>query len=169
MNDDGMLGLPYWLTRPAPHTKTQPSLFRISLDEALMRLRISPDELTRWHAKGWTSFGASGGLDVDEFDDPKTWELCFVRDIVRSGLTDAQIAWLLETLPRPFAFNPDRIAFSFLHGWIEVVPCREPETSIDGVLDLWLETCDEGQLLSLRDKIEELLNAFKDSDAEIEA
>jgi len=87
------LELPSWFNHISPSTgiSKQLSLFTESLYELLARLQISLDELARWHDKGWVSFDASKLLRLAIINDPKSWELYFVRDIVRSGLTDAQI------------------------------------------------------------------------------
>jgi hypothetical protein len=135
------------------------------LEDILVYLHISPDELNRWHCRGWTSFDASSSLEMDLFDDPKVWELYFVRNIVRSCLTDAQVTWLLEQIPKPYAFDPDRIVFSFRYGWLAVISNYDPEEIIEDNLDYWLKTCKKDRLKCLRNRIDELLNLSKKPDS----
>lgn len=152
--------LPPGLSRPHPITDHQPCLFRITFAEALARFGVSPDDVRRWHAQGWLSFDAEMGDVLDEFGDPKIFEIQIVRDIARSGLTDAQIKVLLSTLTKPFAFNPDRLVFSFRHGWVLVEPpveIPEPSDVIEEHLDEWITQCDEETLESLREKVTEAL------------
>ncbi len=102
----------------------------------------------------------------DDAGDPKLKELHFVRDVVRSGLTDAQITHLFDRCPKPHSFDPERAVFSFRYGMVEAIPPAEPEEPeepeapgdvIESNLDSWLEECDAERLASLRDQIEELL------------
>ena len=152
--------LPLGMERPQPITSHQGCLFRISLADALVRLCVSPDDLRRWHERGWLSFDGSMNEELDEFDDPRVFEIQVVRDIVRSGLTDAQIESLLSQLPKPFAFNPDRLAFSFRHGWVHVAPpleIPEPSEVIEEHLDEWMAQCDEETLENLRERVTDAL------------
>jgi hypothetical protein len=152
--------LPPWFDRPRPGGQDgQLSLFRTDLRTTLARLQISPDETARWYANAWLSFDASDNAEIDEFRDPRVWELTIVRDIVRSGLADAQIERLLDKLPKPFAFDPDSLAFSFRHGWVEVVlrRFRDPDDVVEEHLDSWLDDCDEERLRELKERIEGLL------------
>lgn len=152
--------LPRGLMSPLPVIEHQPCLFRLSLADALAGLGVSPDDLRRWHDRGWISFDGKMDEMLGEYDDPKVFEIQIVRDIVRSGLTDAQIEVLLAGLPKPFAFDPDRLVYSFRHGWVQVVPPAEapsPAEIIDDHFDEWLVNFDEEALIGLRDKISEAL------------
>lgn len=160
MNDIPQPTLPPWFASPQPTTRwRQLTLFRSPFADALVRLRISADECARWHANRWLSFDGSRITEVDDFDDPRVWELIVVRDVVRSGLSDAQIVSLLSQLPKPFAVDPDRVAYSFRHGWVEAtIPAEpDPDTIIEEHLDSWLETCDQERLQQFYQKIGELL------------
>ncbi len=161
--------LPSGLTRPAPITDFQPGLFRVSLPDALARLGVNPDDLRRWRDSGWLSFNENLTEEMDEFGDPRIFEIQIVRDIVRSGLTDAQIEALLSNLTKPFAFDPDRLSFSFRHGWVQVaLPVETPEPSevIEEHIDEWIANCDQATLEELRDKIAEALEACAEDDRE---
>jgi len=120
---------------------------------------IRPEEADAWHAKGWLSFGLSESPSLDEVDDPRMRELAVVRDVVRSGLCDAQVERLLGKLPRPCAVDPSRLAFSFRHGWVEAVVGEDPDPDaiLDEHLDEWLESCNEERLRALQHRIGVLL------------
>lgn len=155
------------MVRPHPASH-EPCLFRIRLSDVIARLGVSLDDLRRWHDGGWLSFTATMSEEVNEFDDPKVFEIQMVRDIARSGLSDAQIETLLSQLPKPYAFNPDRIAYSFRHGWIQVAPPVEipdPSEVIEEHLDGWIEQCDGETLEALRDKVKEAILAVEDNDS----
>jgi hypothetical protein len=165
--------LPKWFVRPEPMARHHDCLFRSPLQKVLAEMRISADEVLRWRAGGWLSFDGVDSPELGDFDDPRVWELTVVRDIVRSGLPDAQVECLLSQLPRPFSLNPDRLAFSFRHGWVEAVPPEEPDPEepdpdaiIEVHLDSWLEGCDEEQLLELRDRIGQVIEDFVENTAE---
>jgi hypothetical protein len=152
--------LPPGLMRPQFTINHQPCLFRVTLAEVLARLSVSADDLRRWHDRGWLSFDENMDEALDEFDDPKSFEIQIVRDVVRSGLSDVQIESLLAKLPKPFAFNPERLAFSFRHGWVYVEPpveIPEPSEVIEEHLDEWMAQCDEETLEDLRDKVTNVL------------
>jgi hypothetical protein len=109
--------LPSWFNHISSSSSMprQMSLFTESLDdEHLARLLINPGELARWYGKRWVSFDASNPLKLDSIHDPRSWELYFVRDIVRSGLTDAQLSWLLEQYTKTVYLQsrPCRLKFS---------------------------------------------------------
>jgi hypothetical protein len=88
-------------------------------------------------------------------------EIVFVRDLVRSGLPDAYIKMLFDKLPKPFAYDPKRIAWSFSLGWVLAVSQSDPLENVGPCLNEWLEQLAEDgkrvMLYELRDKIDELI------------
>ncbi len=128
--------LPEWFTKPNPPSCYQLSLFPEPLASVLDRMAVSPSEIDRWHAAGWVSFGSSAVSDLQE---EQVSEIQIVKDVVRSGLTGAQVEMLLGSLPRPFKYNPRQLAYSFLFGWVEAVPPPDPHTVIQHNIDSWLE------------------------------
>lgn len=135
--------LPDWFIPVTSPQEYQQTLFALSPSELqglLLAMKISIDELRRWHAAGWLSFS-------DIIDEPlEQWhvnELRLVRDVVRSGLADAQVADMLEQLPRPFRFDPYMVAYNFSLGWVQV---RETEQRTDYDADEiieWIERLQE--------------------------
>ena len=162
--------LPPWFTPAWPSQSCQASLFKVSLESVLAHAKVSPDELNRWHSQRWISF-AFVPVELNAHDDPKILELHFVRDVVRSGMTDAQITQLFDHCPKPHSFDPDRTAFSFRYGLVQATPPvepdepDEPEAVIENHLDEWIEECDKERLTALRDQIVERLNNLKDEES----
>jgi DNA-binding transcriptional MerR regulator len=152
--------LPEGMVRPQATSMRGESLFHVSLSELAANLGISHDELLRWHQRGWLSFEPNPNQILNQFDDPIMNEIQIIRNVVRSGLTDAQIEVVLSTLPRPPAHNPDRLAYSFRYGWIFVPPPPQiPDSSevIEQNLNEWIAGCDRLTLEDLRDQIDEVL------------
>jgi hypothetical protein len=163
--------LPPSLSHPEPITSNQGNLFRVSLLVVIARLGVSPDELRRWHGRGWLSFDEKTNELLDEFDDSRILEIQIVRDVARSGLTDAPIEVLFCRLPKPFAFDPDRLVYSFRHGWVIAEPPVEvPDSSevIEEHIDAWIAGCDRATLECLRDQISDAIIECSKTDAESE-
>jgi hypothetical protein len=161
--------LPPWFKRVTPVESAQRSLFPEGLPVVLATLRVSEDELGRWSERGWVSFGPDRQTAL-ELQDVN--EIRFVRDVARSGLSDAYIAELLEQLPRPLNFSPDEVAYSFSLGWVWVEPVTEPEPSeiVEQYVDDWLEDLaahqDADRLGELRDRIDQLLTTLENGGQE---
>lgn len=153
--------LPHWFTRPVPHTASQPSLFTERLDEVLARQRVSTDELRRWAEQGWISFdlGMSEGLEEWHVN-----EIRFVRDVLRSGLAQAQAAQLLSELPRPLSFSPEQVAYSFTLGWVaaaDTTPGEPEEVAYEWIEELESDgSADE--LRALQERIEAALKSVSE-------
>ncbi|MGB9623960.1 MAG: hypothetical protein ACPMAQ_03790 [Phycisphaerae bacterium] len=152
--------LPSGLVRPIQ--QNQRTLFPQPVEEVLAALKVSRDEIARWHKLGWLSLSpkASGNLD-----EPEWFELEFVRDLARSGLNDAQISQIVRDLPRPFRYDPRRTVYSFAFGWAQVCEPSEPEERTYGELDDWIhEMAEAGDIEHLKDiaqRIQEEINAVE--------
>lgn len=120
------------------------------LRTALARLRISEDDLANWRRRGWLSTVPPLDTEVDELGDPLLYEFIFLRDITRLGLSDAQVHALLADLPRPFTYDPARLAYSLIYGWVEGVPPPSPDELIPRHLYHWLAA------LAADDRLDEL-------------
>lgn len=169
MTDAKVHPLPQWFESPLPERDScQRSLFRTTLHKIIAAERVSVDDMRRWKAADLLSFDAELDSEIDEFHDPKTHELQFIRDLVRSGLSDSQIEWLLAQLPKPYAFNPDRIAFSFRHGWVIAAAIVEPDPHeiIEEHLHAWLDDQDEDELRELMERIATRLESLANNDGE---
>ena len=165
---DETVPLPPWFERPRPELTRQLTLFAAAIPEVLASLRVSTNELARWHNQGWKSFGSERTSELQPWD---VGEIQFVRDVVRSGLADAQIERLFAELPRPMNFDPDAVAYSFSLGWVAAMP-PEPEADpievVDEHLDDWLADLDvdanQGRLIEIRDRINTLLASIETPD-----
>ena len=153
-------GLPVWFERPTRQLRIQLSLLPEDIYSVLADLKVSSDELIRWHQRGWISFDTQ---TVDYLEPAQVGELAFVRDVIRSGLSDALLTALFDQLPTPVSANPNLIAFSFTHGWVMPTYTSEPDIDqcIDENVDAWLDTlAAEGRtdrLLELKGSIDYLL------------
>jgi hypothetical protein len=149
-----------------PHSETQAHLFGEPVEDVLASTHVSRDDLRRWKESGWISF------DVDELDEiqmPLVWEVEFVRNVARSGLSDVQINDFLLNLEQPFRFNPEFVAYHFSFGW--VCPERhDPNEVVEQHLDEWLDSLAESEefdrLEQLQDRIAMLLESRPDESDE---
>lgn len=151
-----------------PVRSTQRSLFPTPVEKFLALVEVSADEIKRWRQLGWISFDVG---TIGQFDDPEIHELCFVRNIARSGLSDAQINRMLGELKKPYAYDPKRTAYSFAWGWVQVAPDKDEPGAFEVIeenLDDWMEAqAKEGNLDRLRDlhlRAYDLITASKKAD-----
>ena len=153
--------LPPWFGRVSSVESAQGSLFADELPVVLAALRVSEDALARWHKQGWVSFGPDRQSALEPQD---VNEIRFVRDVVRSGLSDAYIAELFGQLPRPLNFCPDEVPYCFSLGWVMAGPTPEPDVIeiMNEHVDDWLEHLavseDQDRLVELRNRIDRLLS-----------
>lgn len=153
--------LPYgWLE---PTRATQRGLFPDERDILLARMRVSLDEATRWHEKRWLSFDPR---TVTEIHDPERNELLFLRNLVQSGFSDAQIQTWLDPLSPPYSYDPILTAYSFAHGWVRLPPQTtdcEVDDFIRQHLDEWVrDRLREGDEAALRDVLHRLQISLAD-------
>jgi hypothetical protein len=167
MNDDFRGGpdrLPPWFLKPQPASETQPTLFPEKLSVVLAKLRVSEDDLARWHERQWISFGPSRKAPLETYD---VHQVQFVRDVVRSGLADSQIEGLFNALPRPMTFDPNAVTYSFSLGWVmaKTDPQPDPYEIVQDHVEPWLsylaESGDKERLAGLRGQIDELLEQME--------
>lgn len=138
-----------------PTRETQPTLFPEPTPTALASLRVSTDDCDRWRRAGWLSFDCR---HVPKLDATEIYELEFIRDLVRSGLSDGQINEILKDLPKPYAYNPRVVAYNFTLGWVQapvVLEIPEPEDVIDEHLEPWVDSlAEDGD----RERLDQLLS-----------
>jgi hypothetical protein len=102
----------------------QLELFARGRDRALMTAGVSIDEVERWRGLGWISFDVREEATVDS---GRLAEICFVRNLAHSGLSDLQIERLLGELEPPYRYDPTVTAYSFAFGWVRRPPPATPE------------------------------------------
>lgn len=158
--------LPEWWARPRPDT--QPTLFPDPVEVALAELRVTREDLRRWHQAGWLSFTID---NRSQLDWPQQNEIRFVRSLLFSGLGETELRRLAQGLPRPLALDSRSIAYSFEYGW--VVPTeKDPDDVVEEHLSTWLEglasSRNIGRLQMLAEQIAEHLGAMSEEGDELE-
>lgn len=118
---------------------SQTDLFPTPRDQMLALIGVSIDEVERWRSFGWISFDVR---DVPNLDGGRTAEICFIRNLARSGLGDLQINRLLAELEPPYTYSPLETAYSFAYGWVRLPPPLtelERDEDVEHHLDAWLQ------------------------------
>jgi hypothetical protein len=72
--------------------------------------RVSLDDMAWWHQNGWISYDVAR---VDDLNETQLAEIFFVRDIARSGLSDAVTTWMLSEAYLRYIFVSKRSNLSF--------------------------------------------------------
>lgn len=155
--------LPSCLVRPDSRRGVQRELFPEDLHESLAMLRVSMDELKRWKSRGWIPFDLQR-----EMENAYIQHIIFVRDVVRSGLGDAQITLMMDLLPDYLLADPDRIVYSFTHGWVEPAPPEPWESVVKAYVEDLAEAEDWDALIELNLTIERLLIADNETESDSE-
>lgn len=141
--------LPPWIVQSNGYGRPEPDLFPEDLHTALAGIQVSLDEARRWHERGWFPFA----LD-DQLHPLAVNHLRFVRDVVRSGLEDAQVAHLMGRLPKGILTGPERTTYSFSYGWVEATQQEAETLDLDEAIDQLAENEDWDRLRELRDQID---------------
>ncbi len=154
----------YWIS-PSNMERGQESLFTTPVEEALATLKVSPDDCKRWKGIGWLSFDVT---QHETLQPALEAELEFIAAIARSGLNDALISKLLESLDRPYRYDPRRVAYSFRDGWVQCPWEDDPHDVIEENIHDWLSHLlneeETDRLRVLRDKIQSLLGESDDDE-----
>ncbi len=122
------------LRRPT-QVPNQLKLFPDLRDDVLAKARVSIDDMARWQQLGWISYDVTA---LETLEDYQAAEMVFVRDLARSGLTDALITEMLGELPKPYAYSPSTTAYNFSYGWVEVV-FPDMDEMMDRHLESWVQ------------------------------
>jgi len=134
-----------------PHRLVQMSLFSHVRDEFLAAISVSLDEAVRWRKAGWLNFDPTS---LNEFNDVQTSELSFVRELARSGLSDAMVSRLLQELEPPYTYNDHATAYHFQYGWVALPsPLPSAYELIEERIEEWAEECLEAGDTLLLDRI----------------
>jgi hypothetical protein len=149
--------LPECWCRPDQHVSDgQLSLFPVTAEDWLGRARISRDALRRWVAKGWCADLEPQSL-LEE-SDPALQRLVILRGLEASGLSDADIAWLVRALPTRLSRPATEVAYSFFHGWVSPSVPDPTSTPFEQLLNEWLSTADIDELATVADRIAEVMD-----------
>lgn len=111
------------------------SLFPDELDNVLARARVSLEDMAQWQELGWISYDVSTRQTLEGHEIA---EMVFVRNLARSGLSNAFVSELLGELAKPYAYPPLTTAYSFAVGWVEAV-IPDMDSLIENHLEGWAQ------------------------------
>jgi hypothetical protein len=114
----------------------QPTLFTTSKQEALTLANISESIATLWFQQQYVSFDIS---KVSELQPHEVLELTFVSKLFQSTLGIDVINQLLETLPKPYAYEYHRVFYNVFSGEWESLPVEIHE---DEVIENYFDSLD---------------------------
>lgn len=160
--------LPSWFVRPVP-VRIESTLFpEHNPDEILAALRISPDEAREWYERKWLCFNP---MKAEALEQDHIGALIYIRNIARSGAPEAIVSTWLKELPRDYAPDALRLAYSFAFGWVESAPPQDPHEVVDESITYWLEGLAENgdfdRLEEVKKEIESMLKRYRDDGSEM--
>jgi hypothetical protein len=117
-------------------TDVQPTLFTTPKQEALRLANTSESIATLWFEQNYLSFDIS---KVNELQYHEVLELIFVSKLFQSKLGIEVINQLLETLPKPYAYEYHRVFYNVFSGEWESLPVEIDE---DEVIENYFESLD---------------------------
>jgi hypothetical protein len=142
-----------------PQRENEVTFSPVDGSTALTEAGVSRDELTRWHKSDWISEELA---TTEKFDRPQLFELAFVRDVVRSGLSDAQITYLLGQLPKPYWYDSSQVAYSFHYGWVQL-PLFFEEKTVRDTIDTFIEDWIREKMRTDPDRLESVQEFISDA------
>lgn len=131
----------YWTASQGweePRQLIQGELFTRPRDKVLAMAGVTTEEMDDCRAFGWISYDVR---DLAVLDTATINEMALVRNLARSGLSRAQVSALLEELPKPYRYDPLRVAYCFGHGWVELPTLpgvTERDEYMESHIDAWL-------------------------------
>jgi len=144
-----------------PHPDTHPRLFGTPTEEVLADLRVTREDVKRWHELGWLSFDVDPTAELQEQHEK---EIRFVRHLAVSGMSSAQINEILEKLRKPYAYEPDSMAYHFTHGWV-VPRIGDAFDVVDEHVSGWIsELASGGEIGRLEQLAAEIAGAIEELD-----
>jgi hypothetical protein len=105
----------------------QPTLFTTPIQEALLKANTSESIATLWFQQNYLSFDIS---KVSELQHYEVLELTFVSKLFQSKLGIDVINQLLETLPKPYAYEYHRVFYNIFSGEWESLPVEIDEDEV---------------------------------------
>jgi len=107
--------------------------------------------------------------NLEDLDPNQVGALVFARNAARSGIPYALLDMMFGELPPAYIPDPARLAFSFVHGWVEAATPPDPHEVITEHLSDWLEQLVEGREVDELETLSELVTesyekAREDSD-----
>jgi hypothetical protein len=114
----------------------EPTLFTTPKQEALLKANTSESIATLWFQQHYVSYDIS---KVSELQHHEVLELTFVSKLFQSSLGIDVINQLLETLPKPYAYEYHRVFYNVFSGEWESLPVEIDE---DEVVENYLQSLD---------------------------
>lgn len=128
-----------WEHQPRQLPK-QAWLFSLTFDDLLEQGGVSSGDWAQWYADGLISFPPDRNRHYDPYH---LSEIRFVSGLERSGLAVDERRRLLQDLPRPYRYDPERTAFNFFLKQWQQIP--EPgQARFQEIFDSFLETAVNG-------------------------
>ena len=146
----------------------QAVLFGNEPETILAEAAVSDEEVQQWQQHGWLSFDLA---TTEMLDDAQRTEIFFLREITKSGLPPAVITQLLSELPRPYAYSPKLVAYSFRFGWVQLPRPASLDEMLEHFLPDWLDAQIEDrnieQLEGLRDYFAAAVKTIRNAQPDI--
>ena len=92
------------------------------------------------HEDGWLSFSPA---DAPHLDEAQEAELRFIGSLVIAGCDHAMLTILLDTLPKPYAYDAKRLYYDWSVRCWRLLP--DPHAHPEAVFTDWLETLIESE------------------------
>ena len=92
------------------------------------------------HEDGWLSFSPA---DAPHLDEAQETELRFIGSLVIAGCDHAMLTILLDTLPKPYAYDAKRLYYDWSVRCWRLLP--DPHAHPEAVFTDWLETLIESE------------------------
>lgn len=146
--------LPRGLNRPIGGKCRQLLFFDAAIGSVAATLRVSLDDMKRWHELRWLSFNPATEALIDH---EQIEEIRFLRNVVRSGLPDAYLSALLKSLPKPVFQGYNYLAYSFKYGWVVAEPVYlvdVDEAGLEAAVEELFENEDMDALVELRQMVD---------------
>lgn len=114
----------------------QPTLFTTPKQEALVNANTTESIATLWFQQQYVSFDIS---QVNELQHHEVLELTFVSKLFQSNLGIEVINQLLNTLPKPYAYDYHRVYYNVFSGEWDSLPVQVDE---DEVIENYFDNLD---------------------------
>jgi hypothetical protein len=138
----------------------QQLLFPSSPRSVCDELGLSWQAILRLHEEGWLSFAAETTAQLDEAQEA---ELRFIGTLVLAGCDRNMLGLLLAGLPRPYAYDLNRLYFDWgtRHWRLLPDPRSNPEAAFTDWVDLLVQTNDSASLVGIVELAEDALAQVK--------
>jgi hypothetical protein len=162
--DSGTTALLFQLQDDSPHiarvSAAQQLLFPSSPRSLCDEIGLSWQAALRLREEGWLSFPVETTTQLDEAQEA---ELRFIGVLVLAGCDRNMLGLLLAGLPRPYAYDLNRLYFdwSARHWRLLPDPRHNPEAAFTDWVDLLVQTRDVASLVGIVELAQDALARVK--------